>query len=296
MSLQTTNGQPLPPQGLEGAYRYCETLIRDVDKDRYLATLFAAADKRPHVFAIYAFNFEISRIREVVSDSLPGEVRLQWWRDLINGSDHGDVMANPVAAALRHTIAAFNLPREAFAGMIDARIFDLYDDPMPTVADLEGYCGETSSALIRLVSLVLAGGRDPGAADAAGHAGVAYAVTGLMRAFPWHAMNGQVYIPKEYLLHYGATRDDVASGRGGPGVMAALAEMRRLARHHLEQTRQLRNTIVPEIAPAFLPVSLVDAYLAAMEKPGYDPYTSVIQSPQWRRQWTLWRQARRAMH
>lgn len=296
MSLQVSSAKTEPIRPLEGAYRYCEELIRDVDKDRYLATLFAAADKRPHVFALYAFSFEISRIREVVSDPLPGEVRLQWWRDLLNGAGHGDVTSNPVAAAVLHTVTTFRLPREALVGMIDARIFDLYDDPMPTAADLEGYCGETSSALIRLASLVLAGGEDPGAADAAGHAGVCYAITGLMRAFPWHAMNGQVYVPKEYLLKFGATRDDVASGRGGPGVLAALSEMRQLARHHLERTRALRGTIIPAIVPAFLPVSLVETYLTAMEKPGYDPYTSVIQSPQWRRQWTIWRQARRAMN
>jgi phytoene synthase len=280
---------------IAAAYAYAETLVRDVDKDRYLATLFAPAAKRPHLFALYAFSFEISRVREVVSDPLPGEVRLQWWRDLISGDARGDALANPVALAILTTIEAFRLPLHPFIGLIDARIFDLYDDPMPTVADLEGYCGETSSALIRLASLILADGEDPGAADAAGHAGVAYAACGLLRAFPWHAMRGQVYVPKEYLLAYGATRDDVVSGRGGPGVMSAIADMRALARRHLEQTRALRETIAPVIVPAFLPVSLVEPYLRRMEKPDYDPYTSVVQLPQWRRQIVLWLQARRAM-
>ncbi len=166
---------------------------------------------------------------------------------------------------------------------------------MPTVADLEGYCGETASSLVRLATLVLAGGDDPGGAEAAGHAGVAYAVCGLLRAFPWHAMRGQVFVPKELLLKYGATRDDVVSGRGGPGVSAALRDMRQIALHHLQRTRDLRDTIAPAIVPAFLPLGLVESYIAQMDRPGYDPYTSVIQTPQWRRQWMLWRQARRAM-
>ena len=75
--------------------------------------------------------------------------------------------ANPVAAALDDAIVRFRLPRQALVDLIDARAFDLYDDPMPTLADLEGYCGETSSSLIRLGSLILADGSDPGAADAA---------------------------------------------------------------------------------------------------------------------------------
>lgn len=280
---------------LGAAYAYCEKLVSDVDKDRYLATLFAPPDKRGHVNALYAFSFEVARIREVVSDPLPGEVRLQWWRDVLQGQARGDAMSNPVAAALVTTIEAFRLPIEPFVSLIDARIFDLYDDPMPTVADLEGYCAETCSALVRLATIVLAGGEDPGGADAAGHAGLAHAICGLLRAFPWHAMRGQVYVPKEYLLKYGATRDDVISGRGGPGVTAALGEMRALARLHLEHTRALRDTISPAIAPAFLPTAVVEGYLAQMERPDYDPYTTIVQTPQWRRQWTFWRQARRAM-
>jgi 15-cis-phytoene synthase len=295
MSLQTPHARHASPRNLGVAYAFCEDLIRDVDKDRYLATLFAPADKRPHLFALYAFSFEVSRVREMVSDPLPGEVRLQWWSDVLQGSARGDAMSNPVAAALRNTIATFRLPVAPLVSLIDARTFDLYDDPMPMVSDLEGYCGETCSVLVRLASLVLADGEDPGGAEAAGHAGVAYAITGLLRAFPWHAMRGQVYVPNEYLLKYGATREDVASGRGGPGVAAAMADMRQLARHHLNRTRELRTTITPRIAPAFLPAALVDQYLVLMAKPGYDPFTSVIQVPQWRRQWTLWRQARRAM-
>ena len=67
-------------------------------------------------------------------------------------------------------------------------VFDLYDDTMPTLNDLEGYCGETSSSLIRLGAMILADGSDPGAADAAGHAGVAYALTGLLA--PFRGMHG----------------------------------------------------------------------------------------------------------
>ena len=223
---------------------------------------------------------------------MPGEVRLQWWRDLFEGETRGEARGNPVALAILDTIERFRLPQPAFTALLDARIFDLYDDPMPTVADLEGYCGETSSALIRLASLILADGEDPGGAEAAGHAGVAYAVTGLLRAFPWHAMRGQVYVPMETLAQYGATRDDLASGRGGPGVLAAIADMRALARSHLDKTRALRETIAPTLLPAFLPVSVVELYLSIMQKPGYDPFTSVIEAPQWRRQWVMWRRVR----
>src|SRR3954469_24902329 len=226
---------PSPPAspGPAWASTHCETQVREGDPDRYFAALFAPADKRPHLFALYAFNHEIARIRETVSEALPGEIRLQWWHDTLQGEARGDVRANPVAAALDDAIVRFRLPRQALVDLIDARTFDLYDDPMPALADLEGYCGETSSSLIRLGSLILADGSDPGAADAARHAGFAYALTGLLRAFPWHARRGQVYVPQDMLASHGVVREDIASGRGGPGIGAALADLRAVARRHV---------------------------------------------------------------
>jgi phytoene synthase len=275
------------------AYAHCESLVRERDQDRYYASLFAPAEKRPHLFALYAFSTEVARVRDAVSNPMPGEIRLQWWRDAIEGTARGDALANPVAAALEDTIVRFRLPRAAFVDLIDARVFDLYDDPMPSTGDLEGYLGETSSSLMRLASLVLAGGEDPGGAEAAGHAGIAYGLTGLLRGLPWHARNGQLYVPKDILERHGVTRDDVVLGRGGPGFRAALADMRDVVRTHLARLRDLHDTIPPAIAPAFLPTAVVPGYLARMERPGYDPFATVIDHPGWRKLIALWRAARR---
>jgi 15-cis-phytoene synthase len=275
------------------SFSHCETLVREGDRDRYFAALFAPADKRPALFALYAFNLEIARVRESVSDPMPGELRLQWWRDALQGEARGNVRANPVTAALDDSIVRFRLPRQALVDLVDARGFDLYDDPMPTIADLEGYAGETSSALIRLAAIILNDGADPGAADAAGHAGVAYAVAGLLRSFPWHARRGQVFLPAQVFNRHGVSREDIVLGRGGPGLAAALAEIREIARDHFRRARGLRATIAAAILPAFLPVALVEPYLARMERAGHDPFRTSVDLPQWRRQLALWRAARR---
>jgi phytoene synthase len=274
--------------GPEFNLRHCEALVRDGDPDRYWATLFAPADKRPHLFALYAFNFEVARVRDSVSEAMLGEIRLQWWRDALQGEARGDVRANPVAAALDETIVAFRLPRQAFVDLIDARVFDLYDDPMPSLNDLEGYCGETSSTLIRLASIILTQG-DAGSPDPAGHAGVAFAITGLLRALPWHARRGQVYLPQDVLARHGVVREDIVSGRGGPGLSRALADLRAVVRRHLAQVRTLRSTIPPAALPAYRPLALVEPYLREMERRGYDPIRSAVELPPWRRIWALWR-------
>ncbi|TXM91517.1 hypothetical protein FV223_14925, partial [Methylobacterium sp. WL116] len=212
--------------GLAFAFRHCEDLVRAGDPDRYFATLFAPQAFRPHLFALYAFSLTVARVREAASNPMAGEIRLQWWRDALQGEARGDVKANPVAAALLDVIVARRLGRQPFVDLIDARVFDLYDDPMPRLNDLEGYCGETASALFRLASLILCDGTEPSGAAAAGHAGVAYGITGLLRAMPWHARAGQVYLPADVFRSHGVTREDIVTGRGGPGLRGACADLR----------------------------------------------------------------------
>ncbi|RVD51143.1 phytoene/squalene synthase family protein, partial [Mesorhizobium sp. M2D.F.Ca.ET.140.01.1.1] len=86
-----------------------------------------------------------------IHEPLPGEVRLQWWRDVIAAEGDAET-GHPIADALRATVAVSHLPKAAFDNMLEARIFDLYDDPMPSRTDLEGYCGETAAALIQLAA------------------------------------------------------------------------------------------------------------------------------------------------
>ena len=147
---------------LEAAYAHCETLVRDMDRDRWLASLFVAPRWRSHVLTLYAFSYEVARLREITSEPKIGEIRLQWWREAIEGERRSEAGANPVSQALLATIAQFELPRRALVDLIEARRFDLYDDPMPTLNDLEGYCGETCSSLFRLAAIVCADGADPG--------------------------------------------------------------------------------------------------------------------------------------
>jgi phytoene synthase len=278
---------------LAQSYTHCESLVREHDYDRWLAGLFAPVSARPHLYALYAFSFEVARVRDLVSEPLLGEVRHQWWRDVIAGTAKGSVEANPVAAALLDTMGKFHLPPRALVDLVEARSFDLYDDPMPTLLDLEGYCGETSSSPMRLASLILAGGEDPGGADAVGHAGVAYAITGLLRALPWHAARGQVYLPADVLGEFGITRDDVVAAKDAPNLRAALGTIRNAARDHVGKALAAAASLRPDARPAILPVALVPLYLDRMDRQSYQPFQTVVEVASWRRTLALWRLSRR---
>ena len=272
-------------------FDHAADVVRKYDRDRYLAALLAPERHRPALMALYAFNAEIARVRDVVSEPLPGEVRLQWWRDLLEGTEHGAVASNPVANALLATIEKYGLPRRGLIAMTEARIFDLYNDPMPSLNDLEGYAGETVSGLVQLSCLVLNNGEDPGTAAASGHAGVAYGLTGLMRALPWHTSRRQMYLPKDVVSRHGLDPESVFKGETTGELRAVLAEMREHVRHHLKRVRQAAETIPDTCGNAYLPLVLVEPFLKKLEATDYDPLRGNAEISQLKRQWILWRAA-----
>jgi len=267
-------------------FAYCAQLVRQADRDRFIASLFAPADKRNALHALYAFNAEIARVREAAHTALPGEIRLQWWSDVITGERADEARANPVAAALLAIMERHRLPPARLIGLIEAHRFDLYDEPMRDLAELETYARQTSSALFALAVQILAGAE----ADAiCTPAGVAYAVTGLLRAFPLHVARRQFYLPAALLADHGVDLSDVYAGRSSPGLDAALGELRAFARGQLFTAREQMAQLRPPAIPALLPLALVGPSLDRLEKsPPFQP----AEIPLWRRQWLIWRATR----
>jgi phytoene synthase len=273
-------------------YRHCGALVRAADKDRFLATLFAPADKRGALFALYAFNLEIAGVRDRAREPMPGEIRLQWWRDVLNGERSGEAAANPIAAALMDSIGRFALPAAPLLDLVEAHSFDLYDDPMPTLAALEAYARKTESNVVVLAAQVLAGNNDA-LGIATEHAGIAVTFTHILRAFARNASRRQLYLPIELVARHDVRVEDIYAGVATPSVEAALADLRNEARRHFSAFEALLPQLPPSWIPAFLPTALVPLYLGAIERRGYDPFRTAIDIPQWRSQLTLWRAARR---
>src|SRR4051812_43433227 len=173
---------------------FCAEQVRSHDFERYASTLFVNADARRALLALYAFNVEISRVRYQVSQPLPGEIRLQWWTDMLAGAGHGGVEGNPVAAELLLAIRSYRLPVEPLSRLIDAHQFDLYNDPMPTMAALEGYINETSAALFSLAARVT-GGQSDDIDHLARHGGFAQGIIRVIATLPFDAARRQLFVP-----------------------------------------------------------------------------------------------------
>ncbi len=272
--------------------QHCFDLVRAGDKDRFLASLFAPEEKRKHLHALYAFNIEVSRIPELVSDATVGEIRYQWWLDTIDAIYHGDEQHHPVAQSLVRAIEAGDLPKHALQNLVKAKIFDLYSDPMQSMTDLEGYLGETSSALIQMASLILGHQDALESSEAAGLAGVAYGLAGLMRSLPRHRAMARCYVPLDLLKQRDASAADVIADENEASLNIVLSELREKIRLRLDQARKLAWTIKPSVMPAFLHVSLTEAYLNKLESARLGVLKSGAEISQWRKQWILWKTAK----
>jgi phytoene synthase len=167
--------------------------------------------------------------------------------------------------------------------MVEARRFDLYSDPMPTVNDLEGYCGETAGALIQLASLVLDPASASGQGETAGHAGCAQAIAGLLALMPRHRARRQCYVPAEILAAAGADIEDLFADAPGEAAGGAIEAMIALAREHLSAFERGAAGLPPALRPAYLPLSFTRRWLDALERAGASLFQHSVEVSPFRR-------------
>lgn len=270
---------------------FCTDLVRAQDFRTYAASLFVPPDARRAWMALAAFNAEVAHVRDHVSQPLPGEIRLQWWRDALTGagqgSDHGAVEGNPVAAELLRVMALHDLPVEAFVRLIDAHVFDVYDDPMPDMAALEAHCRDTAAAMYTLRAKVL-GVNSPETARLAEHAGIAEGLVDVMLALPRHAARRQLYVPGDLMSVHGVIAEEFFLQQSSAPLKDALAHLRREARAQLDQAMAMLADASIAVRPAFLPLAVIGKTLARLEtsEPFAPPSSSRLGVL-----WTTWRAA-----
>jgi len=251
--------------------QYCLDEVRRHDHDRYLTALFLPPPRRAAALALYAFNLEIARTREIVSEPLLGQIRLQWWRETIEGLYAGNPREHPVVDALGAAIRIHGLPRERLDGLIDAREADLDDGPPPDFETLEAYAVETSGELSALVMQTLDRSGEVSIA-AARQVGTAWAIIGLARAVGFHAQTQRLYIPEELLSEYEVERRRLFDLKPSAGLNRAVETMAERAACLLADARSSLPDIPKPARRGLLLASLADRHIAAIRKVGFDPF------------------------
>ncbi|MGQ9368438.1 phytoene/squalene synthase family protein [Azospirillum sp. A39] len=273
---------------------YCGREVRKYDHDRFLTCLFAPAERREGLFALYAFNVEVAKTREVVSEPMLGQMRLQWWRDAVAGAyGEGTLPEHAVARPLAAVVAAQGLTRSHFERLIDGREADLDDTQPATLTCLANYAEVTSAPLVRL-ALESLGAHAAAQGPVARHVGIAYALAGILRAVPHHARQRRLLLPADRMAAHGARARDVLELRAEPALKPVVREVAAAAREHLAEARALRGAVPRAALPALLPAVVAATHLDALARADHDVFAARVQLPNPRRQIRLaWAALRR---
>ncbi len=242
--------------------------VRRYDRDRFVTALFAPPPLRDDLFTLFAFNLEIARIRETVQEPLLGEIRLQWWKDSFDALWRGRPIGHPVADALAALIIRHGLPRAPFDRLLEARRFDLQDEPPPSLAQLQGYVADSAAGLGALAAQLLCGPHDE-SLEAARQVGQAWGLIGLLRAHAFHIKRRRLLLPADLIAAHQLDTQELLAGAAPPGLTALAKQLADLAAGHLRAARSLRRRVAAPAIPALLTARLADGYLAALRRSGY---------------------------
>lgn len=270
-----------------GSLSPAAVLVRAHDRDRYHTALFAPAARREALFALYAFNYEIARIRETVTQPMLGRIRLQWWREVIAAACDGSAprqheIATPLTAVIRDR----GLSRAYLDRLIDAREADLADEPPANLAALEDYA-EGSAAMLFYLALEVLDAAAPVALAAARELGIAYALAGLLRAMPFHAGAGRSVIPVEIAVRTGLDKQDRAARYGSPALRAAVGELAASAQRHLRNARENGSAMPRGARPVLLSAVIAGRFLRRLAQAGHDPFAPALATPDTMQSWRL---------
>jgi phytoene synthase len=262
-------------------------LVRRHDHDRFQTALFVPSGRRESLFALYAFNYEVARVRETVSEPVLGQIRLQWWRESIAAAfEGGPVRHHIVVEALTAAIRACDLTRAHFERLVDAREQDLDEAPSASFAVLQDYAEATSARLVYL-ALESLGVRDPSAEKAGFHIGIAYALAGFLRAMPFQARAGRLIVPADIAAQTALDAADYLALRSTRALRAAAAEIAAAASRHLASARIHRHSIARRALPALLPAIVAERSLTRLQQAGYDPFDPALTTPDTMQSWRL---------
>ena len=157
----------------------CAGIVERGDPHRFRTVMAAPVQARAVLFPLYAFNVEVSRAPWVTQEPMIAEMRLQWWRDVLEEIQNGGPVrkhevATPLARVLAPETAAM------LDGLVAARRWDVYRDAFEDMAHFDTYIDATSGHLMWAAAATLGAAQEGVVRDAAWAMGLAQ----FLRAIP----------------------------------------------------------------------------------------------------------------
>ncbi|MEM8749263.1 MAG: squalene/phytoene synthase family protein [Pseudomonadota bacterium] len=225
----------------------CREILKQSGGDMYFATMFLPPQARDLANVLFAFDAQIRSIPHLVAEPMAGEVRVQWWTDVVMRERDGEAAGHPLARALVQLLDFDPSLAPTLTAKLQAHIFDFYSDPMEDRAMLEGWCGETLSVLLHRTALACGAEADTRLADLSGHAGCAVAMTRLLETIAFQRSRNQCYFPMDLLSAVGLSATEFMEPPDERHRIA-LSGMVDLAAEHLNRANEAQ--MISAIEPA----------------------------------------------
>jgi phytoene synthase len=221
------------------------SIVRRHDPDRFLTALFAPPDRRDTLLTLYAFNHELARAREVASEPVLAMIRLQWWREVVEGQHKRHEVATPLSAA----IDAGSLDPSLLLPLIEARETEAYAE-FETTAEWRDWLLAGAGGLMVAAAAVLGAAETPGLR----YPGAAYGVSGLLRSVPAWSARGICMLPRDLLDRHGLVPEGLVADPNSQAAKAALGEVARLGHDFLAgwSTASLPRQAIAAVLPGVL--------------------------------------------
>uniref|UniRef100_A0A8V5FIL8 NADH dehydrogenase (ubiquinone) complex I, assembly factor 6 n=1 Tax=Melopsittacus undulatus TaxID=13146 RepID=A0A8V5FIL8_MELUD len=216
-----------------GEVQYCAELVRKRDYEGFLCSLLLPAESRTSAFALRAFNVELAQIKDSVTQKTTGLMRMQFWRDAVEGIYCDNPPHQPIATELWRAVKRHNLTKMWLMKIIDEREKNLDDRAYHNIQELEKYAENTQSALLYL-TLEMLGVRDVHADHAASHIGKAQGIVTCLRATPYHCTRQKVFLPMDICMLHGVSQEDFIRGKQEKNVRDVIYDIASQAHIHLE--------------------------------------------------------------
>jgi phytoene synthase len=284
----------LPPSAdpLADATEHCAMLARTHARDQWLAALYANVNARGALCALASFDYEIRHALKRARDPNLAAIRLAWWREVVSGGRQAEAAGNPVALALGAAIDAYALPQVWLEAMLDARLQEIAPQDDFNHVAFRAFADESEGARLRLASRIAAGGQDLDPAEAHAPAGMALALTRFIKALPFKAGSAPTLFPTDVAARHDVSMADFDARRASPGIVAACAELRSVARDELAEAERRLKSAGPTILPAFIPLAPLRLDLDRLDRNADRPFDEVGEVSPMRRQWAIWRWAK----
>jgi phytoene synthase len=218
--------------------------LKKADPDRFRAALMAGVQEQRDLLLLYAFHYELSKVPDVTSEPMLGQIRYAWWREALDEIYTGqEVRRHEISTPLAEMLKRTEVPRFWVDRLIDGRARDLDPQPFKDIEDARNYARQTSGQLLQIAVKIL------GAAPDQAHlkAGEAWGLTGLTRSYSYY-------------------HDRILQNLGFETLITAADESYAAA----------KGKVVSSVFPALAYVALVPNFLSRMRRAGFEPKTDRV--------------------